>query len=131
MRGWVLGCLALCVLAGTPVQAADNNADAKFKAIYTKEWSWRELQFRGEDDEDRKSVADHLPKVDPATQAMRLAYWQDVMKQLDTINPASLSQGVQIDFAVYKPQIQVLINDQIYRDYEMPANSDSSFWSRK
>jgi uncharacterized protein (DUF885 family) len=129
MRGWIVGCMALCVLAGTPVQAADNDADAKFKAIYTKEWTWRELQFRGEDDEDRKTVADHLPKVDPATQAMRLAYWQDVMKQLDTINPASLSQGVQVDFAVYKPQIQVLINDQIYRDYEMPANSDSSFWS--
>src|SRR5271156_822925 len=106
-----------------------NDADAKFKDIYTKEWTWRELQFRGEDDDDRKMVADHLPKVDPATQAMRLAYWQDVMKQLGTINPVSLSQGTQVDYAVYKPQIQVLINDQIYRDYEMPANSDSSFWS--
>jgi uncharacterized protein (DUF885 family) len=129
MRGWVVACVALCVLAGTPVRAADDGADAKFKAIYTKEWTWREKEFRGEDDEDRKAVADHLPKVDPATQAMRLAYWQDVMKQLDTINPASLSQSVQVDFAVYKPQIQVLINDQIYRDYEMPANSDTSFWS--
>jgi uncharacterized protein (DUF885 family) len=131
MLRWIVGCAAVCILAGTSVQAADTDADAKFKAIYAKEWAWREQQFAGEDDEDsgRKKVPDHLPKVDPAAQAARLAYWQDVMKQLDTITPSSLSQGVQVDYAVYKPQIQVLINDQTFRDYEMPANSDSSFWS--
>ena len=128
MRGWIVGCAALCVLAGTPVQAAVGDADAKFKAIYTKEWAWREQQA-GEDFDSRHQMPDHLPKDDPATHAMQLAYWQNVMKQLDTIKPASLSPSVQIDYAVYKPQIQVLINDEIYRDYEMPANSDSSFWS--
>ena len=40
-----------------------------FTAIYTAEWKWREDQFG---DEDGKSIVDHLPKVDAATQEMRL-----------------------------------------------------------
>ncbi|HTW34098.1 MAG TPA: hypothetical protein VMD53_05735 [Rhizomicrobium sp.] len=127
MRRWLVGCAALFILMGTPVLAADNDADARFKAIYTKEWAWREQQFPDADEGSRKQMPDHLPKVDPATQAMRLAYWQDVMTQLGAINPASLSRGVQVDYAVYKPQIQVLIDQQLFHDYEMPANSDSSF----
>jgi uncharacterized protein (DUF885 family) len=114
------------VVANLPAVAA-NDADAKFKAIYTREWTWREQQFPY--DEDRKGLPDHLPKVDAQTQQMRLQYWQGVMHELDGISPAALSRNVQVDFAVYKPQIEVLINDQIYRDYEMPANSDSAFWS--
>jgi uncharacterized protein (DUF885 family) len=129
MRGWIVGCAALCVLAGAPVQAAGGDADARFKAVYTKEWAWREQQFPQNDDDTGKQLPDHLPKVDAATQAMRLAYWQNVMKQLDAIKPTSLSSNAQIDYAVYKPQIQALINQELFHDYEMPANSDSAFWS--
>ncbi|HKD21156.1 MAG TPA: DUF885 family protein [Rhizomicrobium sp.] len=131
MRIWIaaLACAGAAVTVDWPAMAAGNDADAKFKAIYTREWAWREQQFAGEDDDDRRKIADHLPKVDAATQAMRLAYWQNVMHALDGISPASLSHDAQVDYAVYKPQIQVLINDQLFRDYEMPANSDTAFWS--
>src|SRR6185437_5277185 len=30
---------------------------------------------------------------------------------------------------IYRPQIQVLIANQRFRDYEMPANSDTTFWT--
>jgi uncharacterized protein (DUF885 family) len=131
MRHWIVGagCAAMLVLAGLPAMAADAGADARFKAIYTREWAWRELQYPGDDDDDRKELPDHLAKVDAATQAMRLAYWQDVMRQLNAIEPASLSRGAQIDYAVYKPQIQTFITQEHFHDYEMPANSDSAFWS--
>lgn len=133
MRVWIAGlCFAAAAVGlSLPAKAADGTgADARFKAIYTREWAWREKQFAGEDEEDRRAgVTDHLPRVDAATQTMRLRYWQEVMKELDAIDPPSLSRDVQVDYAVYKPQIQVLINDQLFRDYEMPANSDSAFWS--
>jgi uncharacterized protein (DUF885 family) len=131
MRHWIAGasCVAMTVLVGLPTMAADNGADAHFKAIYTREWTWRGEQYPDDEDSGRKQIPDHFAKVDAATQAKRAAYWQDVMRQLNTIQPATLSRAAQIDYAVYKPQIQALINQEHFHDYEMPANSDSAFWS--
>ena len=104
------------------------SADARLKAIYTAEWKWREDQFP--DDEDaQKPIQDHLPKVDPDTQNMRLAKWQDTLAQLDAIRHGDLSPAEQLNFAVYRPQIETLIANQRFRDFEMPANSDTTFWT--
>ncbi|MDE2463729.1 MAG: DUF885 family protein [Alphaproteobacteria bacterium] len=81
-------------------------------------------------DGERNTVPDHLPHVDAATQAMRLAYWQKVMRKLDAIAYNQLSAKQQINYDVYKPQIQVLINNERFRDYEMPLKAGSNFWSR-
>ncbi len=125
-----LGCAAVILAALAPAQAAEQSADARFKALYTREWTWREQQFAGADEEDNhKPLIDHLPKVDAATQEAQLQYWTGVMHELDTIPEAQLSPDMQIDYEVYRPQIQILINDQRFRDYEKPLNSDSSFWS--
>jgi uncharacterized protein (DUF885 family) len=126
-----LGCAAVILASAVPAAAVEQSADARFKAIYTREWAWREAQFAGEDDEDthNKPVKDHLPKLDPATQAMRQAYWENVLKEVEAIPEDKLSPQSQIDYEVYKPQLEVLINDQKFRDYEMPVNSDSAFWS--
>src|SRR5580698_4346114 len=89
--------LALAIIcsmaAGGLAQAADpNSADARLKAIYTSEWKWRDQQLPdGEDTQ--KPVQDHLPKMDAASQAQRLVYWQEVLKKLDAIPRAELSVG--------------------------------------
>jgi uncharacterized protein (DUF885 family) len=109
-------------------QSQPPSADARLRAIYTREWQWRMGQIP--DDEDSTGpITDHLPKVDPATQAMRLKYWQDVLRELDAIPRASLSVKEQVNFDIYRAQIVVLITNQRFRDFEMPANSDSSFWT--
>jgi uncharacterized protein (DUF885 family) len=120
--------LAIIMMAAA-APTANSNADARFKALYTREWAWREEQFAGADDEDSEKPADHLPKVDPATQDMQLRYWQAVMKDLDAIPRTELSPANQINYDVYKPQIAVLIADQQFRDYEKPLNSDTTFWT--
>ncbi len=106
--------------------------DARFKAIYTKEWAWRQAQ-RGEQDEDsesgRKEVSARLPKVDLATEQARLKYWTEVMRQLAAIPRNSLSLPQQINYDVYREQIEVLIDGQKFRDYEQPLTSDTAFWS--
>lgn len=104
------------------------SADTRLQAIYTEEWKWREEQFPDTEDA-QKSIQDHLPKVDPASQGMRLRKWQDVLQQIDTIPRAELSPAEQLNFDVYRPQIQALIADQQFREYEMPANSDTTFWT--
>ncbi|HSY08712.1 MAG TPA: DUF885 family protein [Steroidobacteraceae bacterium] len=110
------------------VSASQHDADARLAAIYTSEWNWREQQLADGEDSQRP-IGDHLPKVDPATQQMRLQYWEDVQRKLDAINRADLSPKEQINYEVYRPQIAVLIANQRFRAYEMPANSDTTFWT--
>ncbi|HEY6484610.1 MAG TPA: DUF885 family protein [Steroidobacteraceae bacterium] len=104
-----------------------GSADARLRAIYTAEWKWREDQLAGEDDQ--KPIADHLPRVDPASQQARLKYWNDVLARLDAIPRGQLSGREQLNYEVYRPQIETLIANQRFRDFQMPANSDTTFWT--
>ncbi|HEX6833024.1 MAG TPA: DUF885 family protein [Rudaea sp.] len=108
-----------------------QTADERFKTIYTQEWSWREQQFPGMDSEDREASAkdDRLPAVDAKTQQARLKYWDDVLHRLDAIPAGELSAENRVNLAVYRPQIENLAAGLRFRDYEMPFNSDSQFWS--
>ena len=133
MKGpYAAACLIVLVMSSLFSHAADANADAQFKAIYEKEWAWR-LAQRGEEDDDASishlKVQAQLPKVDAATQEARLSYWTNVLRQLDSINVSALSPAEQVNYAVYRAQIQGLVNSQKFHEYEMPANSDSAFWS--
>lgn len=125
--------LAACTQGSRQAQSkqpdlGQREADARLQSIYAAEWKWREDQFA--DDEDaQRPISDHLPKVDPAAQEARLRYWEEVLRKLDAIPRAELSPREQINYAVYYPQIQVLIANQRFRDFEMPANSDTTFWT--
>lgn len=111
-------------------QTVATSADQQFKAIYEQEWNWRKLQFPGiDDDKDEHTRIDHLPHVDAATQRQRLKVWNDVLKQLDGLTKSELSAAEQINYAVYRPQIENMAADIRFGSYEMPFNSDSSFWS--
>ncbi|GHH58531.1 DUF885 domain-containing protein [[Pseudomonas] boreopolis] len=110
--------------------AATEAATQRFKALYQREWAWRQQQFAGADDEDGQGApADHLPRVDPATQQVRTAYWQQVMKELDAIPQDQLPQAEQVNYQVYRQQIAVFLDQQRFRAWEMPFNSDTAFWS--
>jgi uncharacterized protein (DUF885 family) len=115
------------VMSSTP-SAANQSADARLRAIYTAEWTWRLEQFPDQEDS-TKPIADHLPKEDPATQQARLHHWEGVLRELDGVPRAKLSAEEQINYDVYRPEIENFIADQKFREYEMPANSDSAFWT--
>jgi len=106
----------------------DAGCQCRFQALYSAEWKWREEQFAdGEDSQ--KPISNHLPKVDPVTQQSRLKYWEDLLTKLDAIPREQLSPQEQINYDIYRPQIQVLIANQRFRDFEMPANADTTFWT--
>jgi uncharacterized protein (DUF885 family) len=134
MTRW-LGGVLLAGLVSTiiaPAQARADSADARFEALYKKEWSWRQHEFDGGGDEDEdgaRAPSRRLPSVDAATQKAHLAYWNDVLKQLDTIAAKDLSAENQVNLAVYRPQIENLAAGIRFRDYEAPFNADSQFWS--
>jgi uncharacterized protein (DUF885 family) len=120
--------LLAAAVGGCSRQSRQQAADAQLRAIYTTEWKWRTEQ-QLDDENATRPVADHLPRVDPVTQQMRLKYWEDVQRQLARIDRASLSAPEQLNYDVYRAQIAVLISNQRFRDYEMPANSDTTFWT--
>jgi len=125
--------LAIILLGVTLAQssllvAETQNTDAALRGIYSAEWKWRLEQFPGLEGE-LKPVPDHLPKVDPATQQTRLDYWTDVLHKLDGIARTSLSPKEQVNYDIYRSEIEDFVADQNFRDYEMPANSDSAFWT--
>ena len=118
-----------CACAKTAA-AAPGSADAKFEAIYGAEWKWRRRQFPGSDDDSANAaVPDRLPRVDASAQDARLKYWNDVLAKLDAIPVDRLTPANRINYAVYKPQIADLAADVRFRQFEMPFNADSQFWS--
>lgn len=121
--------LVLFATAIAPVNAAaPKGADAALQAIYRTEWAWRQEQF-ADDEDSQRGVKDHLPKVDTASQDLRLRYWEEVARKLDRIDRKRLSAQEQINFDIYRPQIATLIASQRFRDFEIPANADTTFWT--
>lgn len=114
-------------LSAQPTPARPNAIDAQFYALSDAEWKWRKGEYRDMDGDG--GVADRFPDIGPAAQARRLAYWQDVEKKLATIDQKKLSLAAQIDFQVYRSQLDRLLDDQKFHEYELPLNSDSAFWS--
>jgi uncharacterized protein (DUF885 family) len=122
--------LLAILLAASPADAKESAADRAFEAIYTKEWAWRQAET-GTADEDSDASGDNtrLPDVSATAQAARLAKWEDVLKQLDRLDADRLSPENRVNLAVYRPQVENLAAEARFRAYEMPFNSDSSFWS--
>jgi uncharacterized protein (DUF885 family) len=118
----------LSAAAGCSQHSRQHAADEQLRALYTSEWKWRTEQ-QPENEDGTRPVADHLPKVDPATQETRLRYWENVQRQLEAIPRADLSPKEQVNYDIYAEQLAVLIANQRFRDFEMPANSDTTFWT--
>ena len=73
--------------------------------------------------------SDHLPQVGAAAQAQRLAYWREASRALDAIPQAQLSPENRVNAAIYRYQLEALIDSQRFKDWEKPLTSDSAFWT--
>lgn len=110
--------------------ATEGPADAQFRAIYEKEWAWREAGGgEASEDGDGPANATRMPDVGAAAQQARLKVWDDVLAQLDKVDTQALSAENRINYAIYRDQVFNLAADVRLRGYEMPFNADSSFWS--
>jgi uncharacterized protein (DUF885 family) len=129
MQGiFVLAGMTLVLCGCTPPPDPHKDADAAFKAIYTTEWTWRQEQ-QPDDEDSQKPIQDHLTTVTAAAEEMRQHYWENVLQKLEGINRGALSPQEQLNYDVYRPQIEALVASQRFRDFEMPANADTTFWT--
>lgn len=124
----VWGAPALAEAAAPASAPAPSAQDKAFEALSSDEYAWRLKQY-GPSEDGPKDQTLALPDVGPAAQARRLARWQDVTARLAAIDHTRLSAANQVNYEVYKAQIDALLAAQLYREYEKPLNSDTSFWS--
>lgn len=123
---WLTVTLAL---AAPAFADATHDSDARFRQIYTQEWAWRNGQAGVQTSGETQVNNGRLDRVDAASQVQRQNEWQQVLKQLDGIDVKQLSPEEQINYAVYRAQIQNLLAAQQFKQWQMPFNSDSAFWS--
>jgi uncharacterized protein (DUF885 family) len=121
---------SLCVLQTHPASAHSATIidHTPFESIYKKEWSWRQKLLAENEDGNDERITPNLPNVDKATQDERLTYWKNILLQLDKIDISTLSTQRQVDFTVYKNQIETFISEQEFKLYERPLSGDTSFW---
>ena len=109
--------------------AATTGADARLKALYEAEFKWRRAEEARDLSFGPSSLTDRLPRVDPASQARRLAYWDKVLAELDRIPLDQLSAQERINAQVFRTAIEIEANQVRWRMYEIPFNTDTFFWT--
>ncbi|MEO5830595.1 MAG: DUF885 family protein, partial [Rhodanobacter sp.] len=129
-----------CAVSPRPLQAQaapsstaspvkTESADARFRDIYSSEWAWRIGQAGVSASGESLPNNGRLDQVDADSQQRRLVYWQDVLKQLAGVEVARLSPANQVNYAIYHAQIRNFVANQRFKNWQMPFNSDSAFWS--
>ena len=128
-----LGMSVLCLpaIAAPPAKhLAQSTADARLKALYDGYAAWDAKEFgyfenaRGETES-----AAYLPHVDEASQLRRAAHLKQLLAKLNAIPVAQLSPAEQVNAAVFRTLLENQISEYQFRNWEMPFNSDSSFWT--
>jgi uncharacterized protein (DUF885 family) len=127
-------CLVLCALfvlssPAAETHRAQTSADARLRALYTEEWQWRQQQTARGDQYAAAGASDRFPRVDPASQQARLAYWMRTLAALNAIPFDQLSAEEKVNAQVFGASIRALANDVKFRTYETPFNSDTFFWT--
>lgn len=118
-------------LAAAPArQATPSNADRRLKVLYDGYAAW-DAKESGVFEDERGNIKplDYLPRVDAATQQRRAAHLQQLLDQLNAIPKAQLSSDEQVNAAVFRTLLENQLSDAHFRTWEMPFNSDSSFWT--
>jgi uncharacterized protein (DUF885 family) len=129
------GLLLASGLTPTNVRAAaptvvQGSADARLRALYNGYSSWdaRESEYFLDSRGEIKPTA-NLAHVDAASQLRRAEHLRQLLQQLNAIPAGQLSAGEQVNAAVFRTLLENSITQARFRLWEMPFNSDSSFWT--
>ena len=113
-------------LAANVPASADQRLEALYDAYAV--WDAKESGYTQDESGETKPL-DYLPRVDAASQQRRAAYLKQTLAQLRAIPAAQLSPEEQVNAAVFRTLLENSISDASFRTWEMPFNSDSSFWT--
>lgn len=124
-----LGAAAIFACVAVPAFAA-NTADGAVAAL-AEQFRQRQIadSFAVETGDGDTEAGARLPDVSPAANQARAAFDRDLLARLDALDAGALSEPGQIDAAVLRTLLNEEIGDAQFREWEMPFDSDSNFWS--
>lgn len=128
----LMGIAAICspVSAATVPAHAHNAGDVRLRTLYNGFAAWQDKEFGSfQDSRGEQQQAGYLPHVDEASQLRREAHESDLLAQLNKIARSQLSANEQVNAEVFRTVLENDISDYRSRTWEMPFNSDSSFWT--
>jgi uncharacterized protein (DUF885 family) len=119
--------LALLTIAGpTFSQAPDEHQ--RLQELFDKEWAFRLAEFPFlASDTGEESGQDTLASVAPADQQRRAAFWQGILAELAQIDPAGLDREDQVNYRLFRNQLEIMVANIRFRDYEIPILVDEGF----
>lgn len=109
--------------------ANQQDVNRQFEDIYTNEWQWRKNQNSVDENSDTRAIPSSLPDVSMEKQNQKLTMWQQVLRDLNGIDTAALSDENKTNYAVYRNQVESLLSDLTFKTYEKPLLGDTAFWS--
>ena len=116
--------------AASGAEHSPSSADARLKALYNGYASW-DAKESGYFEDSRGEVesAGYLAHVDAASELRRGAHVKELLEQLNSIPAGKLSPDERVNAAVFRTLLENAISEARFRTWEMPFNSDSSFWT--
>lgn len=107
-----------------------GGSDAALKALYDEYWEWQ-LDAFGliETASGEVEPGGSLTDVTPKAQLARAAYYKALLARLSMIDTAQLSEAEAINAVVLRADLEEKIGDAQFREWDMPFDSDSNFWS--
>ena len=113
----------------TPL-AAQESADARLAALTDGWYAYQLAEFNQIEQADGSTEpGDRYWSATPAANLARADRARATLAEVDAIPAAQLSPSARVDAAVFRTLLEEQIGDARFREWEMPFDSDSDFWS--
>lgn len=123
------GAILAAALFASPL-AAQEGADARLAALTDAWYEYQLAEYQKVEQPDGSTEAgDRYWSVTPAAEQARAAKAKSMLAKLEALPTAQLSASAKIDAAVFRTLLEEIIGDARFREWEMPFDSDSDFWS--
>lgn len=142
LRAILLAVSSMSVLMGAAPALADSPSapattpspseqeGARLKALIDADWAQRmALSGREANGKGGYKEATRLSLIDPSSQALQAQQDEAMLTALGDINLELLSAQDQINAAVFRTNLEHGLIEYRAREWEMPINSDSNFWT--
>ena len=125
---WSAAVLVAALLS--PPLAAQDDADRQLSALTDRWHAYQLAEYRQiEQPDGTTEPGDRYASVTPEASLARAAIAQGMLARLDAIDAPALSASARTDSAVFRTLLEEQIGDARFREWEMPFDSDSDFWS--
>ena len=120
--------VAACMITA-PLHAQDS-VDDRLSALTDEYYDYQLAQYHQiEEANGSTAPGSELASVTPEANLARAEQMQAFLDRLDALDKAALSASAQVDAEVFRTLLEADIGDAKFREWEMPFDSDSNFWS--